>query len=210
MSDRPAPGPEAIAAGDGVVPEPSTSRRLEEAALELFFERGYRSTTVRELALACGLTPGALYNHFPSKDLLLLSILRDVHGRLDAMMADALAGAGDDPADRLRALVRAHAIFHTRFRREARVANDEVLALEEPGRSEIVAVRTRGRRLFEDVLRDGVATGRFEVADVTVTAMAILNMGIRIAAWFRPDGRLDAEEVAALHADLAARMVEVR
>ena len=31
---------------------------------------------MRELALACGLTPGALYNHFASKDQLLYSILR--------------------------------------------------------------------------------------------------------------------------------------
>ena len=184
-----------------------TSQRFEEAALELFFQRGYRSTTVRELALACGLTPGALYNHFPSKDQLLYSILRDVHEQLEAMMTEALADAGDDPRDRLRALVRAHAIFHTRFRKEARVANDEVLALEEPGRTEIVDVRRRGRGRFEDALRDGIAAGVFEVADVKIAAMAILNMGIRIAAWFRPDGPRSSEQVADLHADLALRMV---
>ncbi len=184
-----------------------TSRRLEEAALELFFERGYRSTTVRELALACGLTPGALYNHFPSKDLLLLSILRDVHEQLESMMTEALGAAGDDPAERLRALVRAHAIFHTRFRKEARVANDEVLALEEPGRTEIVEVRRRGRGRFEDAITDGIRAGAFEVSDVKVASMAILNMGIRIAAWFRPDGPLSSEQVADLHADMALRMV---
>jgi AcrR family transcriptional regulator len=199
MTD-PTPGPAAE-------PASPTSRRLEEAALELFFERGYRSTTVRELALACGLTPGALYNHFPSKDLLLLSILRDVHAQLESMMSEALERAGTDPTERLRALVRAHAIFHTRFRREARVANDDVLALEEPGRSEIVAVRTRGRRLFEDAITAGMRTGDFRVDDVKVTAMAILNMGIRISAWFRPDGRLSSEQVADRHAALALRMV---
>jgi AcrR family transcriptional regulator len=185
----------------------STSRRIEEAALELFFERGYRSTTMRELALACGLTPGALYNHFASKDQILYSILKDVHVQLEAGLTGAIASAGPDPREQLRALVYAHAMFHTRLRKEANVANEEVLSLEEPGRTEIIGMRRRGRGLFEDAIRAGIASGDFEDVHVQVVAMAILNMGLRIAAWFRPDGPLSAEQVAEVHADLALRMV---
>ena len=35
-----------------------THSRIEEAALDLFFERGYRATTMRDIAKACGVTPG--------------------------------------------------------------------------------------------------------------------------------------------------------
>jgi tetracycline repressor-like protein len=87
------------------------------------------------------------------------------------------------------------------------VANEEVLALEEPGRSEIVDLRRLDRRLFEHVISDGIRSRAFRPVDVRVTTMAILNMGIRIAAWFRPDGPRTAEEIADIHADLALRMV---
>jgi AcrR family transcriptional regulator len=204
MTDAPIP------VNETAEPPAPTSRRIEDAAVELFSERGYKSTTVRELALACGLTPGALYNHFPSKDALLYSILREVHEQLDVHLDAGLEGVAGDPAGRMRALVRAHAIFHTRFRKEAGVANEEVLSLEEPGRSELVAIRRRGRRRFEEAIEAGIAAGIFDAADVKVVAMAILNMGIRIAAWFRPGGALSAEQVADLHADLALRMVGVR
>ena len=45
--------------------------KIAEAAVELFYRKGAPGTTVREITAACGLSPGALYNHFDSKDHLL-------------------------------------------------------------------------------------------------------------------------------------------
>src|SRR5205823_385749 len=129
-----------------------TSTRIEDASLGLFFERGFKSTTMREIAVACGITAGALYNHFPSKDQLLYSIMRRVHDDLEADLTLARDEAGDGPADQLRAVVRSHALMHTRSRKEARVANQEINSLPEPERSEIVAIRKRMRRMFVDIL----------------------------------------------------------
>jgi AcrR family transcriptional regulator len=186
---------------------PHTSLRIEEAALGLFFERGFKATTMREIALACGLTPGALYNHFPSKDHLLFTIIERVHAILDREISAAVEAAGADPRDRLRAFVRQHALLHTGIRKEARVANQEIFSLAEPGQSEVVRTRRRLRGLLVEIIRQGSDRGLFEVTDVSVVANSILTMLIAIADWFRPDGRLSAEEVSELHADLALRMV---
>lgn len=184
-----------------------TARRIEDAALQLFFDRGYPSTTMREIAMACGLTAGALYNHFPSKDQILVSIVERVHEELERLLLDAAAAAGDDPGARLAALVRAHALFHTRYRHEARVANQEIGSLPEDARAGIVTARKRMRAMFEDVLTAGTRSGAFSVENVKVAALAILNMGIRIAEWFVPGGPLTDEQVAEMHATLAVRMV---
>ncbi len=184
-----------------------TYDRIQAAALELFFDHGFKTTTMREIALACGLTPGALYNHFPSKDALLYSIIKEVHEDLARELDGALAEVGDDPSEQLKAYVRAHARFHTRTRKEARVANQEVLSLPEPQRSEIVEVRRDRRYQLKEILRSGAKTGAFDIADEVVVANAILNMGLRISDWFRPKGKLSADQVSDLHADLALRMV---
>lgn len=186
--------------------EVATPQRIEEAALTLFFERGFPATTMREIALACGLTAGALYNHFPSKERLLATIQWRVHRELEAMLHDALARAGDDPRARLAELARIQALFHTNHTREARVANREIRWLPEPDRTEIVQLRRVTRGWFEEALADGQASGVFDVADVKATVKAILNAGIGISDWFTPDGRLSADEIGELHAQLALRM----
>lgn len=183
-----------------------TGRRIEEAALTLFFERGYPTTTMREIALACGLTAGALYNHFPSKERLLCSIITKIHTELERMLVEARGAAGGDPRAELAALARTHALFHTRYRTEARVANRELMSMPEADRNEVAEIRRRITRWFEETLERGNAAGALDVTDVRVTAYAILNAGIRIADWFRPGGRLAAEDVAEIHARLALRM----
>ncbi|MET9176521.1 helix-turn-helix domain-containing protein, partial [Streptomyces misionensis] len=44
-----------------------TQERLQEAAIELFTERGYERTTVAEIATRAGLTERTFYNHFADK-----------------------------------------------------------------------------------------------------------------------------------------------
>jgi AcrR family transcriptional regulator len=185
----------------------TTAKRIEATAVDLFFERGFKTTTVREIALAAGITGGALYNHFPSKDHLLASVLIGIHRELRRWFEDALSKASNDPRDELEALVRAHAVFHTQFRKEARVANQEVFSLLEPDRREVISERRWGLQLVVDIIERGNRTGVFQVPNAKVVAMAILNMGIAIAAWFRPDGELSPDDVADLHADLALKMV---
>jgi len=184
-----------------------TASRIEGAALELFFERGYKSTSMRDIAQALGITAAALYNHYPSKDQILFSMVQRLHQELETALITALENAGADPRDRLAALARAHAMIHTQYRKDAHVANSEIFSLLEPGRSEIVESRQRMRDSFQAEIVEGVRRELFRVDDATVTTFAIINMGIRVAEWFVPGGRLAAEEVAGIHADLALRMV---
>ena len=79
---------------------PSSERRTDLLRLagELFAEKGFRATTVREIADAAGILSGSLYHHFDSKesigDEILASFLNDV---LDGYRG-AVAGGGDPRA----------------------------------------------------------------------------------------------------------------
>jgi AcrR family transcriptional regulator len=185
-----------------------TANRIEEAALHLFFERGYKATTMREIGEASGLTAGALYNHFPSKEQLLYTISKRVHDILDRELTKAVLSAGDDPKAQLRAYVHQHALLHTQLREEAGVANQEIYSLPDAEQGEIVESRRRLRGLLVDILKRGVDQGVFDVPNVSVVSNSILTMLIRIADWFRPDGPLSAQDVSDLHAELALRMVK--
>ncbi len=62
-------------------------RRIIAAARRLFDRKGYADTAMEEIAERAGLAVGTLYNYFPSKDELLLAILR--------RETDALIGSGE-------------------------------------------------------------------------------------------------------------------
>ena len=64
---------------------------IRAAAFAQFAERGYPVVTVRDIMKACGLTQGALYNHFKSKDELLLAVLTDGQHRLLATLEARMA-----------------------------------------------------------------------------------------------------------------------
>src|SRR5579875_954389 len=59
------------------------ARRVLATAAALFYEKGAVDTSVRDLTKACGLTPGALYNHFASKDDLLYTLVKHGHVRIE-------------------------------------------------------------------------------------------------------------------------------
>ncbi len=65
----------------------ATRARIVDAALQLFAERGYEATTIRDIAEAASCSLGLAYHYFPSKDALVLELYR----RLADELADGVA-----------------------------------------------------------------------------------------------------------------------
>jgi AcrR family transcriptional regulator len=69
----------------------STRERILDAALDLFIEKGFDKTSLREIAEQLGVTKAALYYHFASKEDILMAL----HMRLHEFGIDALAQMGN-------------------------------------------------------------------------------------------------------------------
>jgi AcrR family transcriptional regulator len=81
-----------------------TRRRILAAALDLFQERGFAETTMREIARRAGVATGAAYYYFPSKEAIVMAFYWQTHVDFDATYRAPLA-AVHDLAGRIRALV---------------------------------------------------------------------------------------------------------
>lgn len=161
--------------------------RLAEAAIELFYQRGALATAVSDITRACGLTPGALYNHFASKDHLLYLVVRDIHRQADDQLAARLASADDDPATQLTTAVRFLVSHTAMFKKRSRVANREFTLLTGSRREEVTAIRRQMRDRFAAILLAGAQQGTFrlvggeDIAFATLTASTIATMCVRIS-----------------------------
>jgi AcrR family transcriptional regulator len=105
----PAPDNDADAHGDALPPKfaqatkakrdalhhdaASTRERILDVALDLFSDKGYDATSLREIAERLGVTKAALYYHFASKEDILMAL----HMRLHEFGKEAMANLGDEP-----------------------------------------------------------------------------------------------------------------
>ena len=71
----------------------SAKPRIERAALEVFVREGVDAATTRAIATEAGVSEGALYRHYRSKDELAASLFMTVHRRLSSLIEDSAAEA---------------------------------------------------------------------------------------------------------------------
>jgi AcrR family transcriptional regulator len=187
------------------------ARRVLATAAALFYERGAVDTSVRDLTRACGLTPGALYNHFASKDDLLYTLVKHGHTRMQARIDTALAEAVDDPPSRFRAFVTAYLIGHVRSPEMAQTARREYLHLSPARYAEIVDMRRAVRNQLSGMLADGQRVGAFDLiggANGAVgSALMVLDMCSRTSDWFDRTRESDPRGIVARYETAALRLV---
>jgi AcrR family transcriptional regulator len=73
-----------------------TRDSLVRAGRELFGRKGFRQTSVEDLARAARLTTGALYHHFPTKTVLFEAVFEHAHTELMTVSMAAAQGATDE------------------------------------------------------------------------------------------------------------------
>jgi AcrR family transcriptional regulator len=187
-------------------PVPDSSRRMMEAAIDAFAERGYHATTTRDIATRVGLSPAALYVHFPSKQALLTEISRLGHEAAVELVNNSMIGI-DDPMGRLRAVIHAFAAWHAEQHLVARVVQAELSALADDDRRAVIALRQQIERQVQRQLEAGVSAGQMEVDDTRAVARALLSLSVDVSRWYDPKSNETPEGIGLLYAELATRMV---
>lgn len=86
----------------------STADRLVMAAMRLFAEKGYGSTSVADILREAGANSGSLYHAFPTKQDLLLEVLRRYRDGIGPMLLAPAWKGVDDPIERIFALLAAY------------------------------------------------------------------------------------------------------
>jgi AcrR family transcriptional regulator len=84
---------------------PDTRQALLLAAMRLFWEKGYNSTSVADVLHATNLNSGSLYHFFPGKQDLLLAVLDMYHQGIRPMLLEPAWKGIDDPIDKIFALL---------------------------------------------------------------------------------------------------------
>jgi AcrR family transcriptional regulator len=178
-------------------PPPATRREeLLELAATMFAQRGLRATTVRDIADAAGILSGSLYHHFASKEEMVDEVLRSF---LDWLFEryQHIIDTEPNPLARLKGLFMASFDAIERHHAEVVIYQDEAKRLSgQPRFSYINELNVRQRKMWVDVLTEGIEQGYFQPdIDVDLVYRFIRDTTWVSVRWYQPGGPLTAEQV---------------
>lgn len=196
-----------------VVALPSTRRhasqrrrapQIIEAAARVFAERGFHGATTQDIADVLGIKQASLYYYFSSKEAALeLVCLRGVEGFFEA--AKAIAARPESARKRLALLINSHLSPLVDRADFVKVFLNERQHLPTESRRRIGRWSRGLERIFEEVIKEGIANGEFRAAlDPRTATLAILGMCNAVSSWQRNEN----VDVAQLSAEFARLVID--
>jgi AcrR family transcriptional regulator len=181
--------------------QPTRRDQIRIAAENLFRTRGYLATSMRDIASAMELSGGgSLYAHIAGKEDLLWEIARDAMQAFCDTQADVMR-LNLPPEPKLRTAMITHVGVIMSRLSAAAVYFDEWQHLSEPRRTEFIEARDAYERNFQQLIHEGLAAGVFSGSDEKFLTLYVLGALNAVRKWYKPNGRLSAEQVAELTAE---------
>ncbi|WP_460962715.1 TetR/AcrR family transcriptional regulator [Parasphingorhabdus pacifica] len=190
-------GAGAARAEAGTVPE-----RLMSAATRLFAEYGFETTSVQQIVDAAGVTKGAMYHYFGSKDDLLYEIYARLL-RVQTARMEAAASSTEPVARRLHAVAADVVATTTANLDDTVIFFRSMHLLHSDKRAEVRAERRRYHERVRELIEEGQADGTFrpdKPAELVVDYFfgAVHHLG----TWYRKEGEWSGEQIGEHFADL--------
>jgi len=165
-------------------------------AADLFRERGYRATTLDDIAARLGMSKASLYTYFHAKEEMLAAISRQTietfTRELSLVLRSDLA-----PEDKLRRVVRDHVRFVIANRSFLTVFFSEEANLPPRLARALAAQKDRYDKGVESIVIDGARRGVFRDVPPRLVVFGLLGMLNWLYKWYDPRGRWGAEEISA-------------
>ena len=168
-----------------------TRTRILEAAGESFSRHGYDATGVAEICERAGVTKGAFYHHFTSKQAVFMELLNDWLAVVDSELAIAQAGAATAPEQLVRMSEMAGGVFQMADGRLPIFLEFLTEARHDPAVWQtVIAPYRRYRDYFADFIRAGVEEGTLKPVEPDAAAQVIVSLavGLVLQSVFDPAG----------------------
>lgn len=190
--------------GPGAGSPDETRQALIGSAVRLFGTDGFHATSVQRIVADAGLTKGAFYHHFASKE----DLLREMH---DAFIDHQLRRArevlaADLPADEMLRRFVTDVLLDSvaRFRAEMTTFFQERRFLSGQAFSEVKAKRDEFERCALEVIERGIERGEFRDVgpSARILAFGVIGMCAWAYNWLDPAGSISAQDIGGLYADV--------
>jgi AcrR family transcriptional regulator len=189
-----------------------THRQIVEAAQNLFAQFGYDATSVTQICQAAGVSKGAFYYHFPSKQSVFLELLENWLNTIDFILNQSRGEMTDVPQGLVSMAEKTREVFQVADGRLPMFLEFWSRARLDPAVWQgTIAPYRRYQSYFASMIEDGVSEGTIKQVEPELAARVIVSMavGLLLQSVLDPQGedwgRVASEGVRLLLDGLARR-----
>jgi len=172
--------------------------QIRQKAQALFRERGYRATSMRDLAETLGMEAASLYNHISSKEELLQQICFAMADQFFEAVEPVVASPLG-PKEKLRAAIEAHLGVIAASADASAVFLHEWRHMGEPFLNDFKLMRRRYEKMIRAIVEEGISLGMFRKIDPSLVVRTLLsgtNWTYESYKSHRLQGKLSEQEIS--------------
>lgn len=174
---------------------------INSAARNLFRERGYSATSMRDIASTVGIEVASLYNHIDSKESMLQQICFTMAEKFLAIIP-LVKHLQERPEEQLKEAIRLHVLVITSHTDESAVFVHEWKHLSEPHLSAFKKMRNNYEGFYRDLIRRGEELGLFKNIHEKFVMMVLFSSINWLYDYYKPNGKLNPSQISDIITDI--------
>jgi TetR/AcrR family transcriptional regulator, cholesterol catabolism regulator len=170
--------------------------RLINAAIDLFYKKGYPATTIRDIGEKADISTSVIYHYFNDKEEMLFEIIELAGKDLLELLGNILKEESD-PVESLKKLIKAHMVdWCLKRKKESKIIVMDDAWLTDKRKKANIEAQRKLYFLYKTKLKELQEKGLIIDTDLTVLCFSIFGIIAQSIRWFSEQGPLSKEEVA--------------
>jgi AcrR family transcriptional regulator len=176
---------------------------IMEKAVELFADRGFNGTGIRDIAEEMGMSRAAVYHYFETKEVLVGEIVAGVTHSVESFLRQVRNDQALGHRDKLVEMVQGMALRISKRPAHMRLLASREGGLPESLRKSSMALERKALEHVEATIAAGVEAGELRPVNERIAALALFGMCNWIAWWYHPGDALTGQEIGSEMARIA-------
>lgn len=161
----------------------TTRAQFIAVSLKLFQQKGFKATTMRDIAQELNIEAATLYNYIKSKQALLDGLLFEIANRFHEGLSN-IESSSYAPLDKIKALVNLNVRLTVEYPYHVSLLVNDWKHLEEPRRSAFVKNREEYEGMVRQIIQKGIETGSLRPMDLEIATYSILSSIRWLFSWY--------------------------
>ena len=172
----------------------SRKEEIKQVAARLFKEKGYRATSMRDLAKTVGMEAASLYNHINSKQEILQELLMHIALRFTDAINEIIQ-LDISSLNKLERIIGVHVSLTIEFSHSMSIITSEWVHLEQPFLDEYKDLRKSYELKFRSLIEHCMQEGDFVQLDSELALFSMLSTLRWLYSWYDADNPLGKDEL---------------
>jgi TetR/AcrR family transcriptional regulator, cholesterol catabolism regulator len=180
----------------------SRKEQVIRQAAELFREKGYAASSMRDLAHKLGIEAASLYSHIKSKEEILHHLCFDMAAEFRKSL-DEVEQLNVPASEKLRLGIIGHVNVMAKDLTASAVFMNEHRHLSQPYLRDFLLLRINYINRFKAIIEDGIRSGEFKQSiDTKLSVMTLFSSLNWMPQWYNPDAAIDSNEIGRQLSDM--------